>query len=162
MRLSASVQGAVNNASQLNSASAALAANSTYGVWATEFSKEALFYVYESSHSSNSTRAQFYSDQAYTSAMLASQLSNDTRSIYQSLVAAPQGGSSGSTGLNSTYVTADTYILKDLAYKVQVLTSLVAVALALIVGCVVLIAVLTHKILVLSARIREGGRRKGR
>jgi predicted S18 family serine protease len=164
--LSVSTQSFGTNASQLSSQSIALASNSTYGVWATEFGKEAYFYAYESSASNSSTQAKFYADQAYSSALLASLLSNDTQSIYASLVAAPvvsmptDSGSSGDA--NVTYGSATLFLLDNLTAQVQQLTLIVAVILILLAGSLMLVIVLSHKVLVLSVQLRKGKGRKGR
>ncbi len=73
---------------ELNAAAQATAANSTYGVWATEFARESQFYIYESGATSNSTLSRSYAVSAYTTAQLANALSNDTRLISRSLVPA--------------------------------------------------------------------------
>jgi predicted S18 family serine protease len=166
--LSVSAETFSTNITSMNRASAGLAANSTYGVWATEFSKEALFYVYQSDKAKNSSTAQFYADQAYSSALLASQISNDTSQIYSSLVAAPGSPSTASGGGNSGPTVNDEYaietltVLNSLAMKVQRLTDIVAVALALLIGCIVLVGVLAHKVLALSAKLMKvnGSRRR--
>ncbi len=151
-------------ASQLINESADLAVNSTYGSWATEFSKEALFYAYESFASPrNSTQAQSYAYQAYTSAYLASQVSNDTRNIYGGLVAAPLSSpSAGSAAsLNGTSGTTAVRILDTLTVQVQDLTDIVGIMLALLLGCMTMVVILAHKLIVISARLK-GRRRKAR
>ncbi len=163
--LSVSSQSFGTNAVQLSDSATALAVNSTYGVWATEFSKEALFYVYESSMAKNATQAGFYADQAYSSAFLAAQMSNDTRQIYGSLVATsgPMSASAGGMTVNDEYAVETLSVLSGLADKMQRLTAIVAIALALLIGCIVLVAVLVHRLLVLEAGLKkkEGiGRRR--
>jgi hypothetical protein len=158
--LNVAAQRFTGNASQLSGESLGLAANSSYGVWATEFSKEAEFYAYESSAAKNSTLAQFYAEQAYSSAFLASQISNDTRSIYSSLVLAPKvsaanpGQSFNDTGM--------VYAINSLSDQVHELTIIVGIALALVVGCIALVAILGHKLMVVSTRLKEKSRRGGR
>ncbi len=71
---------------EINAAAQATAANSTYGVWATEFARESQFYIYESGATANSTLSRSYAVSAYTTAQLANALSNDTRLISGSLV----------------------------------------------------------------------------
>lgn len=73
------------NASELNSMAIALANNSTYGSWATQYANEALFYAYESKAASNASTAHGYAMQAYSAAVLAQQMSNDTMLIHKSL-----------------------------------------------------------------------------
>lgn len=164
--LSVSTQSFGTNASQLSVNSIALASNSTYGVWATEFAKEARFYSYESSASNSTVQAKFYADQAYSSALLASLLSNDTQSIYMNLVAAPvvsapaNSGSSGES--NVTYGSDTVFLLGNLTTQVQQLTTIVAVVLILLAGCLMLVIVLARKVLVLSVTLKKGKGRKGR
>ncbi len=161
--LSSSAQSAGSaNVSALNTAAIAVANNSTYGAWATQFSNEALFYVYESSTASNSTVAGFYADEAYASAKLASQLSADTQSIYASLISGSSTSSTVSTAQNQNgnYGAATVSMLNTLTAKVHELTLLVALTLALLAGCIVLVAILAHKVLVLSAKPERKGRRR--
>ncbi|MDE1865546.1 MAG: hypothetical protein KGH94_02820 [Candidatus Micrarchaeota archaeon] len=162
--LSSAAQATPANVSQADAVASAIADNSTYGVWATQFSKEALFYTYESAAAGNSTLAGYYADEAYASAALASQLSNDTKSIYESLVpitspTAVQPNSGSSNGYGAETLSA----VNDLTARVRQLTMLVSVSLALLAGCIVLMAILAHKVLVLSAAVkRKGGRVRGR
>ncbi|MGC8567825.1 MAG: S16 family serine protease [Candidatus Micrarchaeia archaeon] len=62
----------------------AIASNATYGAWATQFANQALFYAYESEISTNSTKAA-YTNEALTTALLASNISASTREIAKSL-----------------------------------------------------------------------------
>jgi uncharacterized protein len=72
---------------QLDNLSLSAARNSTYGVWASEFAREAQFYVTESTLAqNNATLAKSYAESAYSAALLASQISNDTSIIHSSLV----------------------------------------------------------------------------
>ncbi|MGC8496215.1 MAG: S16 family serine protease [Candidatus Micrarchaeia archaeon] len=71
---------------QINNHAYAIAQNSTYGVWATQYANEALFYVHESMISSNSTIAHNYAEEAYSVAVLANHVSNDTRLLQQNMV----------------------------------------------------------------------------
>lgn len=160
--ISGSAPGLTQSRGQLVNQSVALASNSTYGSWATEFAKEALFYAYESTAAKNSTEAQLYADQAYSSAYLASQISNDTRNIYASLVAAPLSSTTSmpTQSLNTTYGPTAVYLLNSLSQQVQELTIIVGIALAILVGCIALIAILAHKIMVLSAKQRRRGRKE--
>ena len=63
-----------------------LAANATYGVWASQFANEAMMYYYAAA-SANATAARSDAVNAYQTAMLASQLGNDTRNVFAGLVA---------------------------------------------------------------------------
>ncbi len=72
----------------LTSNATRLASNSTYGIWATEFSNEALFYAHEAGiNSGNATLAHSDALDAYQSAMLASMLGNSTRLLDSSMIA---------------------------------------------------------------------------
>ena len=144
---------------QLINDSIALAHNSTYGVWATEFSKEALFYAYEASSSNNSDQAQSYAYQAYTSAYLASQIGNDTRNIHDSF--AVQQTSVGSSSSLDTYGPAAVYLLDGLVVQVQQLIKMIGIMLALLVGCIALVVMLMQKVMVISAKLR-GERKDGK
>lgn len=72
---------------QLINLSTAVASNSNYGVWGTEFAKESQFYTSESALASNSSKAKTYAESGYAAALLAQQISNDTRVISRNLVA---------------------------------------------------------------------------
>ena len=78
----------MNNSDIISAASSLLANNATYGVWATEFAKEALFYINESKITANATLAHTYALQAYSSADLAQHLGSDMRLIHANLVQA--------------------------------------------------------------------------
>lgn len=74
-----------NTTAQLLNMSSAIADNSTYGAWATQFANEAAFYIWEALHTTNTSQAKSYSESAYSAALLAYQMSNDTRLIAASL-----------------------------------------------------------------------------
>jgi hypothetical protein len=84
---------------QLLQEAQALAANSTYGVWATQFSNEAYFYIQEAGAATNTTTSHNYAVSAYFVALLASQLSNDTSIIAANLV---PGSGTPSIGIVAT------------------------------------------------------------
>lgn len=148
------------NATDLNVAAVALANNYTYGVWATEFSKEALFYVYESQHAKNSTSAQFYADQAYSSAALAAQVSNDTAAIYNSLVPGSSVSTGGGGSISGAQGSEIVSALDSLAGRVQWLTDMMIVTLALLAGCAVLLVIVAYRLMALSAGLKPKRRRK--
>lgn len=127
----------------LDNMSAQIAANATFGVWATEFAKESQFYVSESKLASNSTTAKSYAISAYSSALLAQQLSNDTSVISNSLIVspipvtttAPQATSTGngSVGSQMELLTSDIAYTKELVYALLLLVAgLLLVNIALI------------------------------
>jgi hypothetical protein len=93
------------NVSQLYNMSTAMADNSTFGVWATQFANEAYFYAYQATQAKNQTTAHTYAAQALSTAMLAHQISVDTQAIHNSM--APGTGQqvvpgSGGSGTSST------------------------------------------------------------
>ncbi len=104
-----------------SAASALLAGNATYGVWATEFSKETLFYINESKLASNSTQTRAYALQAYSAASLAQNIGTDMLLIYQSL--APSSGSMQ----NLSTVTAEVTRLSNMIFILLAVLILIAV-----------------------------------
>ncbi len=62
---------------QLNSDTLSITANSTFGIWASQFSNEARFYVQQSQSTSNSSDKLNYATQAYQVALLAREMSSD-------------------------------------------------------------------------------------
>ncbi len=74
------------NKSQLLSQAKSLAYNSTYGIWATQFGNEAMFYYYESNSTKNSTQSNLYAQESYDSAILANRLSNYSKIISNNLI----------------------------------------------------------------------------
>ncbi|MGC8679995.1 MAG: S16 family serine protease [Candidatus Micrarchaeia archaeon] len=65
----------------------ALSANATYGIWPTEFADESYFYAKNAElASSNSSAMLNYAVNGYTTAVLASLLSNDTKIIMQNMI----------------------------------------------------------------------------
>jgi hypothetical protein len=149
------------NASELDSRAAAIAASSNYGAWATQFSREALFYVYESGSAKNSSQAEVYAEQAYSSAFLAQQMSNDTLAIFNSLSAGqqPEGAPAGQNSAGQANTNLE---LASLSIQVRQLTEIIAVMFALLVGCVAFLMILGHRLMALSARQKRGRRRKAR
>lgn len=115
-------QSSLNKTSALDNASIGIAANSTYGTWATEFSKEAQFYVAESRLAPNSTAALGYAQQAYSTSLLAQQVSNDTMLIRNSLVASSVQNPSLQTSRIISYINSlDTIVLAILVIVVILL-----------------------------------------
>jgi hypothetical protein len=84
--LSPSAPSGISTAEAIGTADA-VARNSTYGVWGTEFANDAEFYISEARMSSNSnaTQALSYAKTAYSIAQFAGSISNDTSLIYSSL-----------------------------------------------------------------------------
>lgn len=73
------------NTSQLLNKSIELDKNSTYGIWATQFADESMFYVYQSESMVNKSEANLYAFEAYQTANLASNMSYYTLEINSSL-----------------------------------------------------------------------------
>jgi hypothetical protein len=126
---------------QLDSMSIALAYNSTDGVWPTEFAKEAQFYVYESNATSNSTLAKGYSESAYSAALLAYQLSNDTGIIGRNLVASAvpvqpttNAGQSSEISMLMTYIQQGQQMIDYLLVIVVILLVIIIILAIVIIG----------------------------
>ncbi len=62
-----------------------LASSATYGIWASQFANEAMMYYYDAGAASNATVRRSDAVNAYQTALLASQLGNDTRNIFANL-----------------------------------------------------------------------------
>ena len=71
---------------QLLNLSSSTARGATFGAWATQYGIESQFYDQEAEFTSNSTLAHQYATEAYSTALLAYQISNDTRVISQNLI----------------------------------------------------------------------------
>ena len=113
------------NTSTLDAMAESTANSSTYGIWATQFANEAMFYVYESRLATNSSAAHSYATSAYSSAVLASAISNDTRTIASSLVPvapsqAPQDLGAFEQQLSSMYGILETIAILILAILIIV------------------------------------------
>ena len=112
-----------------SAASALLTSNATYGVWATEFAKEALFYINESTLTSNATLARTYAIQAYSSASLAQHIGSDTLLIYTNLVATP--ASVSVQGVNVTAALNGIYRLDNMLLILLVLLTIIVLLIAI-------------------------------
>ncbi len=91
------------SAAQIAASAASLLASSNYGVWATQFSNEAEFYIHETSIANNSSAAYGYAYSAYTTAMLAHEISSATSAVNSSIAPAsslpPQTATQAPSGL---------------------------------------------------------------
>lgn len=125
---------------QLLSMSQSIIQNSTYGVWATEFAKESQFYAYQAGATGNATSAHTYALQAYSSALLAEQISSDTRLIYNSAI--PISISTSNATLQSPYLIN---VLNQLTYMERFTTLLLALVVILLAANLVLITILIRK-----------------
>ena len=110
-----------------SAASAFITANATYGVWATEFAKEALFYINESRLTSNVSLAHTYAIQAYSSAALAQSIGADTLLIYQSLT--PVSATTQNVNLSNVLVSIGT--LNNMILILLVLLTLLVLLIAI-------------------------------
>ncbi len=70
---------------QLLNFSNQLAHNATFGVWATQFSNEAEFYIIEARLAQNQSTVRSYAESAFSAAYLAATLAPDMEIIYQNL-----------------------------------------------------------------------------
>lgn len=123
---------------QLQNQSLAIAQNSTYSVWATEFAKESNFYVYESRlSSSNATLSKSYAQEAYVSAVLAQQISNDTKLISANLVPG--------TGLPQPISVGTPSTQKQLQDTQVIILVLIAIIIVLLVSNGILAAMLISR-----------------
>ncbi len=134
---SASIGSMANN-EIIGAAESMLTANATYGVWATEFAKESLFYINESNLASNSTLAHTYAIQAYSSAALAQHIGSDTLLIYRNLL--PVSLTTQNVNLNNVLVRIGT--LNNMILILLVLLTLVVLLIAI---NVVLLAMLLKR-----------------
>ena len=128
-----------HNSTYLNAHAAAIAANSTYGVWATEFSKEAQFYISESALTTNKNVSEGYAQEAYTVAVLASQISNDTRLIYNT--SAKQNAAPAVTAPSDT-----TLRLAAISGAVDSVLALLVILIVLLIITLVILFVVLSKI----------------
>ncbi|MCL5429945.1 MAG: hypothetical protein M1504_00520 [Candidatus Marsarchaeota archaeon] len=129
------------NTTQLLSNSTRLAKNSTYGAWATQFANEAMFYVYQSNMTTNSTLKLEYAQESYTAAFLANQMSSDMALIYNSM---EPGNSPQTTGVQQTPSSTSGSYYTDL---VQMLNNIVYLVIVMIVINVVLLGVVLYLLL---------------
>jgi len=117
-----------------------LANNSTYGAWATQFANEALFYVYEAQLTTDPTTALSYATTAYQTALLASQISNDTRIIQENLV---------NTSATTTIPVVTTTIPAGTTFPVELQAGTLVLIIVLLVISVMLLAVVLGLLVVL-------------
>ncbi|MEM3841639.1 MAG: S16 family serine protease [Candidatus Micrarchaeaceae archaeon] len=126
------------NSSSLDAMASKLANSSTYGIWATQYANEAMFYVYESHMAQNSSEAHTYATSAYSSAVLASLISNDTRNISNSIISAEPL----QQGLPSTY----TYLLTGIYGVLETIIILMLVILIIVAITLGFILMLVHRV----------------
>lgn len=133
--------------SGLLNASQAIAVNSTYGAWATQFANQAEFYVHQSEATNSVNGAHGYALQAYSSALLAQQMSNDTRVI------------SGALTPGQATTTTSQVVLPVHNYNLE------KIAIYLILVLVVIILIIDFIILAMVSKIsasRKKGSRRGK
>ena len=165
----------------LLSAAASLAANATFGIWATEFANSAGFYAHESQLSSaNSTEARAYADSAYSSALLAATISSDMKLINSSL--APGTGMQGvgapqrppvsttttaqqSSSSNSSDSAVLSFYLQEIQKEVQLIYNITDAFLLMIIVATAIILYFFLRIrkhTKVIARLQKAGRSRGR
>jgi hypothetical protein len=139
-----------NSSSVLDNLSLSMAENSTYGAWATQFSNEALFYIYQSRSSSNASKSDFYAAEAFSSASLAQVISSDTKLIGENLIITNQTGQSGQSlsSAESTYLQSEISTVKLL---------IAVVAILLVINLIVMIF-----LIIKLSRRNKNSRQRGR
>jgi predicted S18 family serine protease len=122
-----------------------IARNSTYGVWATEFANEAEFYISLSRMTSSVPQSQYYTDEAYSSALLANAMSTDMQLIYSNMSNVTVRTSTHPVGTryNSTANAAMYKTLVEIDNRLYGIFILLGVLIAL-VGAVLAFAVAAH------------------
>ncbi|MDE1868763.1 MAG: hypothetical protein KGH60_02235 [Candidatus Micrarchaeota archaeon] len=125
------------NTSTLDNMSLQAIKNATYGTWATEYAKETQFYVAESKLAPNSTAAAGYAQQAYSTALLAQQVSNDTMLIHGNLVV---GASTQSAELQTNRIISYINSLARITLAILVVVIiLLIVTLSLLIGVIMVL-----------------------
>ncbi len=134
---------------QLDNLSMALAQNSTYDVWSTAFSSEAQFYEVQSTLTNNATLAKSYAESSYTSALLASQISNDTKIIQSSLISSPL----------PVLPNGSISDMSEITYLHKLVNALFIMVAVLIIVIIVLMVIM-HKKLTGSKKVLKAKRKK--
>jgi predicted S18 family serine protease len=117
---------------QLDNLSLGIARNSTYGVWATEFAREAQFYATQSALEKNATLAKSYAESSYAAAFLASQISNDTSVIHSNLISSPVPVRQGWQSMSVNTASEIAYMQKLIIELLVIITVLLLVIIALV------------------------------
>lgn len=139
----------------LTSMATRMAANATYGVWATQYANEAMFYVHEAMITQNATDAHGYATQAYSSALLAHEMSNDTATISSNLK--PSGAGSDTIAImnqisrvEKAVVNAQTIeeakIATYINYSETLITAILALAVLILFVNIALLAFVLKKL----------------
>lgn len=116
--------------SEMLNSSKSISYNSTYGIWATQFANEAMFYYYEAKITDNASLSELYAVQSYHTALLANELSNYSKVIYDNLKVAP-------VTVTTSSVSYSGILLVDIAlFMVLALAVIIAILLVLIVKIV--------------------------
>ncbi len=117
----ASLTTANMSVAQVLNSSDALARNSTYGAWASQFANEAEFYIQEARSTSNNGLMATYADEAHSSAVLASLISNDTAAIGQSLYSSSPSQNAASSSATQIQIAE----LTDVENKLYIISLMV-------------------------------------
>jgi predicted S18 family serine protease len=121
--------------------SKSMLAQPTFGVWSTQFALESRFYMQEASiHSSNISASKDYAQQAYTSALLAARIGNDTRLIAANLL--PTGSAQNQQTANAIQIqqlTTQLQSINNLLYYILIVAIIVLATNAVILAFIVAI-----------------------
>ena len=120
------------NTSVLDAMAESTANSSTYGIWATQYANEAMFYVYESKITTNSSVAHSYAASAYSSAVLASAISNDTKTIASSLVPVTPSQTPQNLGALGSQLSSMYGLLETIAILILAILIIVAIILGFV------------------------------
>jgi uncharacterized protein len=120
------------NTSALDAMAESTANSSTDGIWATQYANEAMFYVYESRITTNSSAAHSYAASAYSSAVLASAISNDTKAIASSLIPVTTSQTPQDLGALGSQLSSMYGLLETIAILILAILIIVAIILGFV------------------------------
>ncbi len=113
--------------SEMLNSSKSISYNSTYGIWATQFANEAMFYYYEAKLATNTTQSDLYAVESYHTALLANELSNYSKAIYDNLTVAPVVTKSSVSYRSILSVGILSFIIMALAVIIVILLILIVI-----------------------------------
>ncbi|HUC39066.1 MAG TPA: S16 family serine protease [Candidatus Acidoferrum sp.] len=143
------------SAGQLLNMSQAIASNSTYGVWATEFADQSEFYIQQAAITDSVVGERANATDAYSNALLAAQISNDTQIIYNNL--APGQPTTTIVGVPATTSIAASPIAAQTPDYIAIYSIFVLLAIILILDLIILV-----KLSRLEAKLKRGSARRRR
>ncbi len=133
------------NTTMLNKVTSAMLRQANYGVWATEFSKEASFYLTQSEVANNKTEALGFAQQAYSAAYLAQVLSADTQIISTNLMQVSQPVQQGQGEI--TYLQQIQAEIEGMNSFLQVIIVLIMLVIIMLFFLLVMVGMtITHQI----------------